>query len=37
MPLSEFQDTYGSKDFGWEWHGTVNKKGTFTPAPKPEG
>jgi hypothetical protein len=37
MPVSDFQQGYGSPDFGWEWHGTVNKKGVFTPAPKPEG
>jgi len=36
MPLSDFQGQYGSKDFGWEWHGTVNKKGNFTPAPPAE-
>jgi len=36
MPASDFQRQYGSKDFGWQWHGTINKKGVFTPAPPAE-
>jgi len=36
MPAGDFQSGYGSTDFGWEWYGTVNKKGVFKPA-TPEG
>jgi hypothetical protein len=32
MPAGDFQAGYGNTDFGWQWHGTVNKKGVFTPA-----
>ncbi len=32
MSLSEFQARYTGPEMGWEWHGTVNKKGEFHPA-----
>jgi hypothetical protein len=32
MSLSDFQNRYTGPEMGWQWHGTVNKKGEFTPA-----
>jgi hypothetical protein len=32
MTLSDFQDQYSSTSTGWQHHGTVNKKGRFTPS-----